>query len=372
MPRQGLRGFTLIEILVVITIIGILASLITVAALGALKHARLTEIKSEMDEIDAAFQTLKHKYGEYPPNCQFADDPRELQNFKDLKRYLKQIAPRNREPENLLRILSGIQPPPEDRKYFPKELSRGISASEAIVFWLGGISDDPSYPLSGNGGPSYVIPKHADILNRTLDPIESRKWIFPFDVSRLGARSTDSYFDEGDPTDPIRQRYVEYFLNGKWRRINFWQYTPRKSDQPYFYFDVSRRPPANGEEVSSTPWNYSLPAIYPIKRVDQRDGSGAPVSFRYVNAGKFQLLHSGLDGAWGNNQTNFMPFAIKPHMDYPGPDYQNFMRLDIDADGKVSPAEMKGMIVYPGGPWLDDLADTIVNFTTGTLEDPLR
>jgi hypothetical protein len=33
---------------------------------------------------------------------------------------------------------------------------------------------------------------------------------------------------------------------------------------------------------------------------------------------------------------------------------------------------MKGMIVYPEGPWLDDLADTIVNFTTGTLEDPLR
>jgi hypothetical protein len=46
------------------------------------------------------------------------------------------------------------------------------------------------------------------------------------------------------------------------------------------------------------------------------------------------------------------------------------MRLDIDADGKVTPEERKAMIVLPKGPWLDDLPDTIVNFTTETtLED---
>jgi hypothetical protein len=55
---------------------------------------------------------------------------------------------------------------------------------------------------------------------------------------------------------------------------------------------------------------------------------------------------------------------------YPGPDNQNFMRLDIDADGTVTPAERSGMIVFPEGPFPGELADTVVNFTTEvTIED---
>ena len=111
-----------------------------------------------------------------------------------------------------------------------KPLSSGlaVSATTRII------------PFPDHGGPSYAIPKYDDILNRTLDPIESRKWIFPFDVTRLGPRAADSYFDEG-AIQSSRPASVtsNNFLNGKWRRINFWQYTrPGKSDQPYFYFDV--------------------------------------------------------------------------------------------------------------------------------------
>jgi type II secretory pathway pseudopilin PulG len=360
--------------LVVITIIGILASLITVAAVGALKRARQVEIKVEIHEIDAAFQTLKNKYGEYPPNCQRDGGTTSMQTYKNLDRYLQLIAPRDREPSNLLVLLIGGGMPLdlEERKHFPRDLYLGISASEAVVFWLGCFSSDRNYPISGDGGPSYVIPKYGDPMNRTLDPIDSRKWVFPFNVTRLGPRAADGYFDEGNSQLVSDRRYIEYFFNGKWRRINFWQYMPRKSDQPYFYFDVSRGSPTIVNDMPSRPWHHSAHEIYPIKTVHERDGSGAPLSFKFMNEGEFQILHCGPDGAWGDRLTHFFPYLNNPFVKYPGPEHQNYLRLDIDADGTVTPEERRGMIVYPEGPWLDDLPDTIVNFTTGTIEDPLQ
>ena len=57
-PRAA---FTLVELLVVITIIGILAALITVAAVGALKKAQETRIKTEINEISNALTEYKNK-----------------------------------------------------------------------------------------------------------------------------------------------------------------------------------------------------------------------------------------------------------------------------------------------------------------------
>src|SRR4051794_14799291 len=73
-PRSPLpaprSAFTLVELLVVITIIGILAALITVAAMGALKAARRAEIKAELNQIDGGFNEVKNKSTAFPPNCQ--------------------------------------------------------------------------------------------------------------------------------------------------------------------------------------------------------------------------------------------------------------------------------------------------------------
>src|SRR3954468_7308314 len=70
----GLRAaFTLVELLVVITIIGILASLITVAAIGAMKTASRTRIKAELNQIGGGFEESKNKTTVYPPNCETDD-----------------------------------------------------------------------------------------------------------------------------------------------------------------------------------------------------------------------------------------------------------------------------------------------------------
>jgi len=74
-PRPR-HAFTLVELLVVITIIGILAGLITAAAVNARRAAKRAVIRTEISELEMAIEKYKTEYGEYPPDffgLQFPD-----------------------------------------------------------------------------------------------------------------------------------------------------------------------------------------------------------------------------------------------------------------------------------------------------------
>src|SRR4051812_13683620 len=136
------RAFTLVELLVVITIIGILAALITVAAIGALKKAQEAQIKAEINQVATAVDDYKNKYTAYPPNCQTdgsgATTPIDDNGvLTDVRRHIKQLAPRSQESDDMAFVLTG-QGPADKTKFTSGELKGGITASEAVVFWLGG------------------------------------------------------------------------------------------------------------------------------------------------------------------------------------------------------------------------------------------
>lgn len=62
------RGFTLIELLIVLAIIGTLTSVIMVNFLGARERARDAERKSEIKQLQTAFELYRADQGTYPPS----------------------------------------------------------------------------------------------------------------------------------------------------------------------------------------------------------------------------------------------------------------------------------------------------------------
>jgi len=64
------RGFTLLELMVVVVIIGVLAALIAPAVLGRADEARITAARTDVANIMQALKLYKLDNGRYPSNEQ--------------------------------------------------------------------------------------------------------------------------------------------------------------------------------------------------------------------------------------------------------------------------------------------------------------
>src|SRR5687768_18374661 len=109
------RGFTLVELLVVIIIVGLLTGLLVTAIGSSMISARDARIIAEIEQLDQALKQYRDKYGSFPPSYLKASGTGN--NDAAVKRHIRKAFPRI-DPAGII---------------YPD-----LNPAEAFVFFLGG------------------------------------------------------------------------------------------------------------------------------------------------------------------------------------------------------------------------------------------
>ncbi len=236
------RGFTLVEILVVIAIIAILAGLLTPAITGAIRRANSAAVSAEIQTLGNGIEAFKNKYGEPPPSRLLVVETGNYQPFlsganrntvvpsgSTMDITYQQLAERS------LRHL---------RKFFPRVRFNTTDTSAA--------GDVGTYDFNGDG----VIQTTAQFY--VLDGTECLVFFLGGIPSSSGQGMVGF---AKDPTNPFRSDIPSGDANASTNR-----------DAPFFEFKGDRLLDPNGNGVPSY--------------VDAlgRGGSGEPMPYAYFSA----------------------------------------------------------------------------------------
>ncbi|MFN3190242.1 MAG: type II secretion system protein [Aureliella sp.] len=360
MIRQRL-GFTLIEVLTVIAIIGILVGLL-LAAVGPIRRTvRNAAISFEVKAIDAALNQYQAKYDSYPP-----DGSNQAQLIAHLRKAFPNIA--TSEINLLIRdTFPGTNAPLVN---FTNGAPSGVmDPCEALVFFLGGFSEDATFPLSGEGGPFFI----ADANGNRMDsdkPVANRASV-QYNVSRNNPLYDFSdgklYIDQdiNAPGFTVSSDETDLFANGTFDCLPAYAISGTSAPLVYFNNRTYSYDTPNGKYFNHYRPTGSLVSgvARPYKSVDVNttipQARDADAHFRYMEEDKFQIIAAGLDEDFGGiPQSGPAPVFYK---------FPSGEQLDITQPGGGS-----GFSRYTETTGIpSSQLDNIVNFADSTLENAI-
>jgi len=251
------RGFTLVELLAVIVIIGILASMALYAASRAMVAAKNGTIAMDIKTIETDLQAYFGTKGSYPPDLVFVNGIPAATRLQGIRAHFSKMAPRYTGPMPLTPetpLISGVD----------AQTARANIAAEALVFFLGGYSAPvgvgSSKLLGFRSDPTNPFVQNAGALNNLAKSGGWKKGSLGFDETRLVDLDGDGWYE----------------------------YLPPKCNLPYVYFNAKTylNPTLAGLPRCEWPGvNGSIATPY------QSDNT----SEKYASPKTFQLLAAGQD-----------------------------------------------------------------------------
>jgi|GEM_PF-2243923 prepilin-type N-terminal cleavage/methylation domain len=282
------RGFTLVEILVVVAIIVILMAILIPVAMRAIAQARNAAIGVELSQLKTALDEYKREHGDYPPSMDW-DPGNSAMPWGTIPGNLAAQQAKwwdnsNSRPSAYAyasiceRHLLRCYPKAIDKFKFYRSIAPLLEQDEALVFWLYMIANDPREPFKNFVYNNSNVLVYAGGLQPQLDMRD-----FPGSYPRFSHYGFDT------------RRLVDGDVDG----IPGFQ-SLYSRETTYMYFD-------------SRTYAFSQHPAYAARGVAQPFSDATTMAKpvpKFVNPDTFQILSSGQDGNYGLVTTAYSPNDI--------------------------------------------------------------
>jgi prepilin-type N-terminal cleavage/methylation domain-containing protein len=252
------RGFSLIELLVVIVIIGILIALILPAIAGVRTRARVAQVASEITQLDNGIAKFKSVYNVDPPSSLYIPPIGTAWKAPDRSK-VRAIWPQFDFSSN-----GGLSIPLPNNQFLKGDIH--LNGAECLVFFLSGIPD-----------LSQAVPVVTGFSKDPTTPWQSRGTnregpLFEFANDRFADVDSDRMLEYRDPLPSQTAPYL--YLSSQGRR-----YTPENDGGKLDDYDVW-----GGAGNSKDLKKVYLKTVNPLQA---------------HRASGYQIISPGLDGLYG-------------------------------------------------------------------------